>query len=175
MEWRGRGGGGQLVVFSEDCSVSVANPYTGLKRRRGGPRFKEFNQVGESHLKFTRYKKEEWFPVGTTITAKGTGKGGGGGWSKDLKLQPRAMVLAGDKLCLAGWIDAVVIEPKTGRPKDRSNPDPRDSVLRIYSADKGKQVSESKLESEPVFDGMAAAYGKLFLSLKNGKIICLGE
>jgi hypothetical protein len=85
------------------------------------------------------------------------------------------MVLPGDKLCVAGWMDAVVIELKTGRPKAPSNPDPRDSVLRIYSAGKGEQLSESRLESEPVFDGMAAAYGKLFLSLRNGKIICLGE
>ncbi|KPK46370.1 MAG: hypothetical protein AMK72_09905 [Planctomycetes bacterium SM23_25] len=171
MGWRGRGSGGQLVVSDDDRSISVASPYTGLKRRRKG-KFKEFNQVGHFHQKFTRYK-EEWFPVGATITAKGIGKGGG--WSRDVRLQPRAMVLAGDKLCMAGWMDAVVIELKTGRPKDRSNPDPHDSVLRIYSADNGEQISQSKLESEPVFDGMAAAYGKLFLSLKNGQIICLGE
>jgi hypothetical protein len=36
-------------------------------------------------------------------------------------------------------------------------------------------VAEHKLGSDPVFDGVAAAYGNLFISLKNGKIVCLGE
>ena len=173
MGWQGGGGGGQLVVFDDDRSVSVASPYTGLKRRRKG-KFKEFNQVGHFHQKFTRYK-EEFFPVGTTLTAKASRKGGGEGWSKNVKLQPRAMLLAGDKLCMAGWMDAVVIELKTGRPKDASRPDPHDSVLRICSAGTGEATWESPLECEPVFDGMAAAYGRLFLSLGNGEIICLGE
>ncbi len=172
MGWQGGGSAGQLVVFDQGRSVSVVNPYTGLKRRRKG-KYEQFNQVGHFHQKFARYQ-EEWFPVGTVLTSGKSRRGTG--WSRDLKLQPRAMLLAGERLCLAGWIDAVVVELKTGRPKDPSNPDPRDSVLRIYSgAGKGEQVSELSLPCEPVFDGMAAAYGKLFLSLKNGRIICLGE
>jgi len=166
------GGKGQLIAFDEDRSFNVASPYTGLKRRRKG-KFQEFNQDGHFHQKFTRYK-EEFFPVGTTIASRG-GRKSADTWSKDIALQPRAMLLAGDKLCLAGWIDAVAIELKTGRPRDPANPDPHDSVLRIYSAGKGELVSESKLEVEPTFDGMAAAYGKLFLSLKNGRLLCLGE
>jgi len=169
MGWQGSGGTGQLAVFDEGRSVSVASPYTGLKQRRKG-KYEQFNQVGHFHQKFTRYQAE-WFPVGTTVTAKRGRRAEA--WSKDVTLQPRAMVLAGDKLCLAGWLDAVVVELKTGYPKDPARPDPRDSVLRIYSADKGEQVSEAKLPSEPVFDGMAAAYGRLFLSLKSGEILCL--
>ena len=166
------GGKGQLIAFDENRSFSVASPYTGLKKRRKG-KFKEFNQDGHLHQKFTRYK-EEFFPVGSTIASRG-GRKSGDAWSKDIELQPRAMVLAGDKLCLAGWVDAVAIEMKTGRPRDPANPDPHDSVLRIYSADNGELISESKLKAEPTFDGMAAAHGKLFLSLKNGKLLCLGE
>jgi outer membrane protein assembly factor BamB len=191
QDWSGAGNKGQLIVFREGQSFSVSSPYTGLKNRRKG-KYQEFNQVGHFHQKFARYK-EEFFPVGTTISARGkaasapaqdpkkkkrarsqrpTGKAL---WSKDVKLQPRAMVLAGDKLCMSGWMDAMVIEVKTGRPKNPANPDPHDSVLRIYSAETGEQVSELKIESEPVFDGMAAAYNKLFLTLKNGKLLCLGE
>jgi len=164
------GGKGQLIAFDENRSFSVGNPYTGLKRRRKG-KFEEFNQVGHLHQKFTRYKAE-FFPVGTTISSGGRRKRS---WHKDVKLQPRAMVLARDKLCLAGWIDAVAVEMKTGRPKNPAKSDPHDSVLRIYTADEGKLVSQTRLEAEPVFDAMAAAYGKLFLSLKNGKLLCLAE
>ncbi len=165
------GGKGQLIVRDGEKSISVVSPYTGLKRRRKG-KWKEFNQVGHLHQKFTRYK-EEFFPVGTTIAAKGKGKGAG--WTKDIDLQPRAMVLAGDKLSLAGWIDDVVIEVKSGRAKSHSRPDPHDSVLRIYSTDKGEVISETTLDSEPTFDGMAVAEGKLFMSLKNGELVCYGK
>jgi hypothetical protein len=36
-------------------------------------------------------------------------------------------------------------------------------------------VSEYKLPGDPVFDGAAAAYGDLFLSLKNGNLVGMGE
>ena len=182
--WSGGGGKGQLIVFDDSRSVSVESPYTGLKRQRKS-QFREFNQVGHFHQKFTRYK-EDFFTVGTTIVCRGKrggaekqkGKRRGNTapvWSKNLTLQPRAMIAARDKLCIAGWMDAVVIEMKTGRPTNASDPDPRNAVLRVYSADEGKAISESKLDAEPVFDGMAAAGGKLFLSLEDGTLLCLGE
>ena len=171
MGWQARGGKGQLVIFEEDVAYSVVSPYTGLKKRRKG-QYKEFNQVGHLHQKFTRYA-EEFFPVGTTVMA--TSRRSDAGWSKDVPFQPRAMVLAGDKLYLAGWTDAVVIELKTGRPKDPSNPDPHDAYLQVRSADQGELLSKVPLEAEPVFDGMAAADDRLFLSLKNGKLVCLGN
>jgi len=178
------GGRGQLIVQDGTRSISVASPYTGLKKQRKS-QFRQFNQVGHLHQKFTRYE-EDFFPVGTTLiarekrTAKTAGKKKGKGasapgWTKNISLQPRAMVVAANRLCVAGWMDAVVIEMKTGRAADSSNPDPRNSVLRVYSADEGKAVSELKLDAEPVFDGMAAAGGKLFLSLKDGTLLCLGE
>jgi len=45
-------------------------------------------------------------------------------------------------------------------------------VLQVYSVDDGKRTSQYKLEADPVFDGAAAAYGQLFISLKNGKLVC---
>jgi hypothetical protein len=172
--WSGRGAKGNLIVYDSYRSFDVVNPYAGLKKRRTG-KYKQFNQDGHLHQKFTRYE-ESFFPFGATISARGEGKRRAAAtWSKNEKFQPRAMVLAGDKLFLAGWLDGMRIELKSGRPKDPDNPDPHDSVLRVYSADKGERVSELKLNSDPVFDGMAAAYGKLFVSLKNGKLICLGK
>jgi outer membrane protein assembly factor BamB len=171
MGWQGRGGKGQLIVFEKDMSFSVVNPYTGLKQRRRG-QYEKFNQVGHLHQKFTRYEGE-FFPVGATLNAKS--RRTDAGWSQDVRFQPRAMVLAGDKLYLAGWTDALVIELKTGRPKDASNPDPHDAYLRVYSADRGELLSQIQLEAEPVFDGMAAAADRLFVSLKSGKLVCLGR
>ena len=163
---------GQLVVQGGSGTYSVINPYTGLKQRRKG-KYEQYNQVGHFHQKFARYS-EEHFPVGTTITARGPGgRGGRGGtWSTAEKFQPRAMVLAGDTLLLAGRADEFAIELKTGRASGR---DARSTVLRAYAAKTGKRVSETALESAPVFDGLAAAYGDVFVSIENGKLVCLGE
>jgi hypothetical protein len=49
-----------------------------------------------------------------------------------------------------------------------------DSVLAVVSTADGQTLREYPLEAEPVFDGMAAAYGRLYLSLKDGSIICFG-
>ncbi len=43
----------------------------------------------------------------------------------------------------------------------------------VMSAADGKQISEISITSPPVFDGMAAAGGKLFVCHRNGKVTCL--
>jgi len=48
-------------------------------------------------------------------------------------------------------------------------------VLWSLSRDNGEKRSDYKLDAPPVFDGMAAAYGRLYLSLANGSIICFEE
>ena len=35
------------------------------------------------------------------------------------------------------------------------------------------QTGEIKLDTRPVFDGMSAAHGKLFVALKDGRVLCL--
>jgi hypothetical protein len=151
--------------------VTAGNIYTGLKQRRkvsatdqtGG----NWNQVGHFHQKFARYLNEEWFPVGTDLISRGRSR-----WSTHQDLQPRAMIMAGDMLCVAGWIDEVAVELKTGRPKDPANPDPRVAVLRVFSAGDGKRLAERALPSEPVFDGLAAAAGALYVACRDGRLLC---
>ena len=43
------------------------------------------------------------------------------------------------------------------------------------AASTGETVFQAELVSPPVFDGMAAADGRVFVSLENGQLICLGE
>jgi hypothetical protein len=45
--------------------------------------------------------------------------------------------------------------------------------LWVMSAGDGKRLSECKRESPPVFDGMIAANGRLFIATMDGKIVCL--
>ncbi|NQU20799.1 MAG: PQQ-binding-like beta-propeller repeat protein [Candidatus Nealsonbacteria bacterium] len=176
QSWNVQGTTGQLVVFDDNASYSVANPYSKLKHQRKAE-YKKYKQDGHLHQKFTRYE-ESFFPIGSTISAKSSNarrESAGSSWSITEPFQPRAMVLAGDNLFLAGWLDALAIQLKTGRALSEDNPDPHESVLRVYAAKTGKRLAEYELESDPVFDGAAAASSHLFISLKNGKLICLGE
>ena len=45
-------------------------------------------------------------------------------------------------------------------------------LLLVVSASDGKKLAEYKLESIPVWDGMAAANNRLYLATKNGRISC---
>ena len=76
-------------------------------------------------------------------------------------------------LIVAGWLDAMAIEPKTGLALDPERPDPRICVLRVLSTDGGKILGEHKIPAEPAYDGMAVAYGRIYLPLKNGTVMCL--
>jgi hypothetical protein len=77
------------------------------------------------------------------------------------------MVLADDVLFGAGWKDSEKIFAQEPHSKN-------DSVLVVMSPADGKVLGEYSLEAEPVFDSMAAAYGKLYLSLKDGSVVCYG-
>ena len=51
----------------------------------------------------------------------------------------------------------------------------RGAMLWAVSAADGKRLSEVKLDAMPVWDGMAAAGGRLYLSTRDGSLVCLEE
>jgi hypothetical protein len=80
------------------------------------------------------------------------------------------MLVAADQLAIAG-------PPETGVDPD----DPlgtyegrKGGTLWTLSAASGEKLAEYKLESPPVFNGMAAAGGQLFVTLKSGTVLCMG-
>ncbi len=89
-------------------------------------------------------------------------------WSLDIDVRPRAMVRAADLLFLggtpysAGQIDlAATYEGAKG------------GVVSVRSALNGEKLSEQSLDSPPVWDGIAAADGRLYISLENGSLLAL--
>ncbi|HUW59085.1 MAG TPA: PQQ-binding-like beta-propeller repeat protein [Planctomycetota bacterium] len=75
--------------------------------------------------------------------------------------QVEAMVLCGDKLVVAGRI-------RGEEPADEKG------FLWVVSSADGKKISETPLETPPVYDGLIAAHGRLYLSLQNGELCCFG-
>ncbi len=63
-----------------------------------------------------------------------------------------AMVLAADQLWIAG----------------------SDGDLRVLSAEDGRQITQRSIPA-PLWDGMAIADGRLYLSTADGKLLCLGQ
>ena len=47
-------------------------------------------------------------------------------------------------------------------------------LLWAVSKTDGQRLAEFRLDSPPVWDGMAAAYGCLYLSNQDGSVLCLG-
>ena len=48
----------------------------------------------------------------------------------------------------------------------------RGALLRAVSAQDGRTLNELELDECPVFDGMAAAGGRLFISTMDGNVVC---
>ena len=110
----------------------------------------------------------------------------GQAWARDIPVSVRAMLLADKVLFVAGPPD-LLDESKSGRGISR-NPalrkkakaqaeamaGKRGAVLWGISKDSGAKVLALTLDSPPVWDGMAAARGRLYLACMNGTVECYG-
>lgn len=107
------------------------------------------------------------------------------GWSEDLPLYVRAMVLADRTLFVAGPPDVVDEEAAARRIKtpeiqarlaEQSGAlqGKRGALLWAVSATEGKKLAEYRLDFPPTWDGLAAAGGQLFLTTIDGRVSCFG-
>jgi hypothetical protein len=108
--------------------------------------------------------------VKQTATRKGPGVRGQGpgarvnySWSKSIPFYPRAMLLAGDMLFLAGPgdVDDFGAEEPTG-----------DVLLWAVSSEDGEKKAEYKLKASPVYDSLAACAGRLYFTTVDGRVVC---
>jgi hypothetical protein len=83
-------------------------------------------------------------------------------WEAQPEIHIRAMVLAGDTIFAAG--------PVLEHPDEPTRV--KGAALMAFSATDGKQLARLDLPAPPVFDGLAAAGGELFLTLEGGRVMC---
>ncbi len=105
-------------------------------------------------------------------------------WTTTVPILVRAMALADRTLFIAGPAD--VLE-ETGRGKldpareklivkqEAAYLGKAGAVLRAVATADGRTLAERRLPSPPVFDGMAAAKGRLYIALVDGSVVCLGK
>ena len=90
-------------------------------------------------------------------------------WSSSIPLTGKAIALANDVLFVAG---TPVVFPR--RDLAKAYEGRMGGVLWAASASSGEKLAEYKLEAPPAWDGLAAANGMLFLSLADGRVVCMG-
>jgi outer membrane protein assembly factor BamB len=88
-------------------------------------------------------------------------------WEQRLPLRGHAMVLAGDNLFLGGVPD--VIDPNDPLASFEGR---KGASLIALEAETGNKLSEFALDAPPVFDGLIAAAGRLYLADRAGHILC---
>ena len=92
-------------------------------------------------------------------------------WNKRVPLRVSSMVLAGTsakRLLVAGVPDRLAPDDPLAYIEGR-----RGAKLLVLNADTGEQAAEIELEAPPVWDGMAVAYGRLYMATGDGKLLCL--
>jgi len=105
-------------------------------------------------------------------------------WSLRTGVMARAMVLSAKTLFVAGPPDVLgktppgttypyyIRSPKALQEQQAAFSGHKGAVLWVVSAADGKKLAEYRLDSPPVFDGMAAAGGRLFLATRAGEVLC---
>ena len=89
-------------------------------------------------------------------------------WKTFLPIRVKAMVKTRDTLFVAGPPDVLDSADPYAAFEGR-----RGAYLSALSATDGREMTRIELSSPPVFDGMIAAHGRLFVSLRDGRIVCL--
>lgn len=87
-------------------------------------------------------------------------------WQRTLPIRARTLLLAGKVLFAAGT--PVVPRKAMARPAARQQ-----AVLLAISVENGRELGRCPLTTEPALDGMAAAYGQLYITGIDGSVTCL--
>ena len=83
-------------------------------------------------------------------------KGKGRKWKKDLAFSTAALVKAGNHVAVAGYRGAT-----------------SEGLISVLRADTGETVGETTVDGHPIHCGLAPAGGSLYVSLQEGRILCL--
>lgn len=89
-------------------------------------------------------------------------------WTSTLPVKAKSLLIGSDNLYLAGVLDKVDSKDPWAHFDGRMG-----GLITIHSKADGKLKQQIELQSPPVFDGLASADNRLFVSCKDGSVLCL--
>ncbi len=106
--------------------------------------------------------------------------------NEEPEIMAKAMVLANDRLFVAGPRDVVDEKRMWGRSNEesfrRKMQEQADrlkgkygGLMQVFSRKDGKKLAQHKLDYLPAFDGLIAADGRLYMVTESGSIICYAK
>jgi outer membrane protein assembly factor BamB len=155
---------GQILVFDDSTTYGL---HVFTERLRLSP---AFTPAGEGYELFADDNDNEPVLAPNSIDReKGPGfsRAAPPKWSTHIPLRARAMVLAGDRLFMAGPPDAMPADDPYAAFDGRLG-----AQLWVVSTADGQKLAEYPLEYQPAFDGLIAAEGRLYLSTADGRLVC---
>ena len=156
---------GPLVVVGPDRTYAVqAYPNRNMQSplfTPGGKGYLLFADGNDNEPVLSRQTRET--PKGWGFTRRAAPE-----WHDWVRVRVRAMVLAGTRLYVAGPPDVVDADDPMAAFEGRKG-----AVLGAHSAPDGKKLAERELACPPVFDGLIAAAGQLFMCTTDGHVLCL--
>lgn len=139
---------GHLLVFDDRTAYGMQANYEKVRVRRG------MTPGGKGYRIFARdhdAEKERW-----TVF---------------VPLRVRAMVLADDTLFIAGPPDLVPEDDPLAALDGRLGA----SIWALNASNGEKRSEVAVLSAPPVFDGLIAALGRLYVSTTDGRVVCFGK
>jgi hypothetical protein len=158
---------GQILVFDDERTYGL---HVNTERLRLSP---AFTPGGDGYELFADDNDNEPVLAEKSINReKGPGfsRAAPPAWSHLIPLRARAMVLADDKLFMAGPPDVVPQDDPYAAFEGRKG-----AQLWVVSATDGYKLAEYPLKELPAFDGLIAVGGQLFLATADGKLLCFGK
>jgi len=107
-------------------------------------------------------------------------KVGTSGWSVDIPMTTKAMLLADDVLFVAGNpMKDLLVYNRSNRVEEAqtyvaSYEGELGGVMWALSKANGNKLAEYRLDAAPCWDGMAAANNRLYIATTDGSIVCFG-
>jgi hypothetical protein len=147
---------GHLLCFNDEF-IHGADSYNGVNA--GGKH--AMNTPGEGEYNLFRLPNISDAEARRTATS---------GWRVPVNMRVRALLLTEGTLFAAGNPDP--LDPEGTGPA-QSGPVDEPGILQGFSTEDGSMTFTHELSSPPIFDGLAAAQGALYLSTVDGTLLSL--
>jgi len=165
--------GDNVVGFGRTLPYDPFDNFAGLNLKR----YHIFSMPKKPVVKRTQYETVDWgerVKERTQDVAMHT-------WSRDVAVRARALLVVGDRMVLAGPRNVLYgIKPKAieeGRRAIRENVDAftgmENGLLEVVATKDGKTLGTVELDSPPVYHGLIAADGALFMATTAGTVVRL--